>query len=297
METVVQPGISEQELYLLNRRDEEEKDRLDQQSNAIRIVRHGHVLDPKIPKQNISRVADIATGTGIWLREMMGELANEGYSSPVETVGFDISAEQFPKSSAPGNKFVVWDMTTSFPEEYHNSFDVVHIRLVILAIKAEQIKDVVKNLVELLKPGGYLQWTDISHMNGLDPIHRVDDDDMSFKSQAETVFGFLAEKGYSFDPIGDAETCLRGLPVEEAYVIDSTNESYHRPEIRGMVTEWQARTTAIVIEMMLSHNGQSKEQAKMAAEMHRKKAVEAGRRGAIFKTMIATLVARKKSEL
>lgn len=38
--------------------------RLDQQSNIIRIVRGGHVLDPSIPKGNMSKIADIATGTG-----------------------------------------------------------------------------------------------------------------------------------------------------------------------------------------------------------------------------------------
>ncbi|KAJ8064494.1 hypothetical protein OCU04_006827 [Sclerotinia nivalis] len=125
--TLVKIGTSKQELYLLSRRDEEEKDRLEEQSNAIRVIREGHVLGPRIPKQNISRIADIATGTGIWLREVAAELADAGYSSPLEMVGFDINAEQFPKSPAPENKFVLWDMTTSFPKEYHCSFDVVHV--------------------------------------------------------------------------------------------------------------------------------------------------------------------------
>lgn len=80
---------------------------------------------------------------------MAEEFANGGYKL-LETVGFDISSNQFPKNPAPENKFVLWDMTKSFPKEYHGTFDVVHIRLVVLALKVEQIKDVVENLVELL---------------------------------------------------------------------------------------------------------------------------------------------------
>lgn len=65
-------------------------------------------------------------------------------------LGFDISAEQFPRTSTPGNEFVIWDMTTTFPPEYHGTFDVVHIRFTVLALTSEQIKIVVGNLVELL---------------------------------------------------------------------------------------------------------------------------------------------------
>ncbi|TGO90728.1 hypothetical protein BPOR_0053g00190 [Botrytis porri] len=137
--TTVEVESPDQELYLLNRRDEQERDRLDRQSNAIRVARDGHVLDPRIPKQNVSRVADIATGTGIWLRELAEEFANGGYNLQ-ETIGFDISPDQFPKNPAPETKFVLWDMTKTFPKEYHGTFDVVHVRLVVLALKAEQIK-------------------------------------------------------------------------------------------------------------------------------------------------------------
>jgi hypothetical protein len=38
--------------------------RLNQQNLSANAVRGGHILDPAIPKQNISRIADIATGTG-----------------------------------------------------------------------------------------------------------------------------------------------------------------------------------------------------------------------------------------
>lgn len=85
----------------------------------------------------------------VWLRELAEEFSNGGYNL-LETVGFDISPDQFFKNAVEEDKFVLWDMTKSFPKEYHGTFDVVHIRLVVLALKAEQIKGVVENLVELL---------------------------------------------------------------------------------------------------------------------------------------------------
>jgi hypothetical protein len=37
---------------------------LNQQNAAANAVRDGHILDPAIQKENIFRIADIATGTG-----------------------------------------------------------------------------------------------------------------------------------------------------------------------------------------------------------------------------------------
>ncbi|RAL60199.1 hypothetical protein DID88_000820 [Monilinia fructigena] len=282
METIVQPEELEREQYLLIRRDEEEKDRLNYQSNYIKLIRHGHVLDPRIPKENVSRVADIAAGTGIWLREMAAELVEGGYNQPVEAVGFDISAVQFPKISPPGN-----------------NFDVVHVRLLVLAIPAEQIKHVVNNLVELLKPGGYLQWTDIPFKDGLCrrdliTIGNIDEDCLSFKSDTERMVKLVEEDGYSSDLVGLVKDLLQDLPLEDVHVTDNTNEAYLRPEIRGQTAEWQSRTMSLIKEMLLSRHGHSKEQAKIDADNYRKSILELGRRGMIFRSLISTLVARKK---
>jgi hypothetical protein len=89
----------------------------------------------------------------IWLREVTAELASYAGSKgspPLETVGFDISSDQFPAAAGPQSKFVVYDATTAFPVEYHEYFDVVHVRLVTVAVTVEQIKLMTRNLVELL---------------------------------------------------------------------------------------------------------------------------------------------------
>lgn len=78
------------------------------------------------------------------------ELTAAGNTCPLDMVGFDVSPAQFPASPLPGTRFVVWDMTKDFPEEYHNSFDLVHIRFAIFALAIEQIRGVVENLVKLI---------------------------------------------------------------------------------------------------------------------------------------------------
>ncbi|CAD6439607.1 9abfd9f2-14c5-4750-8050-f80144710643 [Sclerotinia trifoliorum] len=294
---IVETGTSKQELYLFSRRDEEEKNRLEEQSKAIRVVREGHVLDPRIPKQDVSRIADIATGTGIWLREVAAELADSGNNAPVEMVGFDISAEQFPKSPAPKNKLVLWDMTTRFPKEYHGSFDVVHVRLVVLAIKVEQIKGVVQNLVELLRPGGYLQWSDISYKTGRMITYPDDYGDLSLKPQVDMMLKYWNDQGLSLDITGDVEKALQDLPVEEVHVTDHSDACFRRPEINDVVVEWQSRAESLIMEMLSSRNGLSKEQAKMVAYAYRKKILEKAKQGVIFRVTMATLVARRNIEL
>jgi hypothetical protein len=82
--------------------------------------------------------------------DVRAEFAAAGYTSPPEIIGFDISPAQFPKNPLPGTKFVVWDMTKEFPEEYHNSFDLVQIRFAVLALAIEQIQGVVENLIQLI---------------------------------------------------------------------------------------------------------------------------------------------------
>lgn len=84
------------------------------------------------------------------MEDVRTEFAAAGIRSPLEMVAFDVSPVQFPKSSLHGTKFIVWDMNDNFPEEYHNSFDVVHIRFVDLALVVDQLKGVVENLVKLL---------------------------------------------------------------------------------------------------------------------------------------------------
>jgi ubiquinone/menaquinone biosynthesis C-methylase UbiE len=93
------------------------------------------------------RIADVATGTAIWLLDLAQTL-------PAETqfYGFDISAAQFPAlESRPSNVSLhEHNITKRFPEEYHGSFDIVAVRLITAGLRGDDWDAAVRNVSELL---------------------------------------------------------------------------------------------------------------------------------------------------
>lgn len=68
--------------------------------------------------------------------------------------GFDISDLQFSSDVPAGVgsiKLTVHDMTKRFPEQYHGKYDLVNIRLVVQALKADLVATVLSNITELLR--------------------------------------------------------------------------------------------------------------------------------------------------
>ncbi|KAI4253280.1 MAG: hypothetical protein LQ352_003777 [Teloschistes flavicans] len=149
------------ETYMLPR-DTQESQRLDAQHEYFRQISYGHLIHPSIPARQLHAVADVATGTGVWLRQLADDptVPRPVQGQESSFVGFDISRQQFPaaESLPPHVKFVVHDMVEAFPAEYHQRFDLVNVRLVSYAIKGSDLDRVVRNITQLLKPGGYLQW-------------------------------------------------------------------------------------------------------------------------------------------
>lgn len=95
----------------------------------------------------------------MFLREI-----SEQFKDPsMELHGFDISADQYPPTGKlAGNiKLHLSDAKKGFEEEFHGKFDIVNIRLLSAAMNTEKDwRDVAQNTLALLKPGGYLQWTE-----------------------------------------------------------------------------------------------------------------------------------------
>lgn len=76
-----------------------------------------------------------------------------------QLVAFDLSSAQFPPSAPDNVQFVVTNAKQPFPDAYHGSFDLVHIRALIAAMMSPEDWDVVMcNIIQLLKPGGSVQW-------------------------------------------------------------------------------------------------------------------------------------------
>ncbi|KAJ5117035.1 hypothetical protein N7456_001383 [Penicillium angulare] len=116
----------------------------------------GYLLHPSIPTGDPKlRVADVGTGTGIWLTDLSHQLP-----SGVRLDGLDISIESVPpKQWLPANvTFRQWDIHSDIPQDLVGVYDIIHISLLIFVIKNENVPAVMGRLLKLLKPGGYLQW-------------------------------------------------------------------------------------------------------------------------------------------
>lgn len=120
--------------------------------------RIGWLLHPDIKAavgSNVEvNVADVACGNGIWSIEFAAEY------SQAQIIGFDISTDLFPPSwTLPNNiRFEKQDICDPIPEQYRNHFDIIHLSLIIGGIYNKDKNMVIQHLVEMLRPGGYLQW-------------------------------------------------------------------------------------------------------------------------------------------
>jgi SAM-dependent methyltransferase len=101
-------------------------------------------------------IADIGCGTGIWSLSLSQTLPP----------GCRIEAADISLAQAPPRPW--WPSNVTFrtldifedplPEELVGRYDVVHIRLFVFVIASGNPLPLLKNLMRLLKPGGYLQW-------------------------------------------------------------------------------------------------------------------------------------------
>ena len=133
---------------MLNR-DRDESQRLDTQHSFARALAHGLLIHPSIPHSDLRSIADVGTGTGIWLRDITRETAESGKS--IQFTGFDVSAHQFPEDDTQGINFAVHNVVDPFPGQYHEAFDLVYVRFLSYAIKACGIEKAVTNIVEIIR--------------------------------------------------------------------------------------------------------------------------------------------------
>ena len=122
----------------------------------------GFDIHPSIPvPKNDCRIADIGSGTAIWL------LSVGRQHSSAQLCGVDIDITQAPpRQWLPSNiAFRSWNMYNEIPEDMLGKFDLVHCRLLVLAVKNSDPKPILETLQKLLKPGGYLQWDELNYID------------------------------------------------------------------------------------------------------------------------------------
>lgn len=140
--------------YILQR-DSPESKRLNAQHRYLVSLSGGHLIHPSIRSKGLQNVADVATGTGVWLRDVAesSTFSTQANGKTTEFMGFDISPRQFPPAEdlPPNVKFVVQDVTKPFPSEYHDKFDLVSVRLLSYVIKAMDLEKIIRNTLQIIR--------------------------------------------------------------------------------------------------------------------------------------------------
>jgi hypothetical protein len=90
---------------------------------------------------------------GHWLKALSDKCPNPSANT---FVGTDLNPKFFPKEHPAHFQFHTHNMVEPWPEKDHNRYDIVHQRLS-LPGAARSMPQAVKNLFDLVKPGGYIQ--------------------------------------------------------------------------------------------------------------------------------------------
>ncbi|KAA8627694.1 umta methyltransferase family protein [Pyrenophora tritici-repentis] len=117
----------------------------------IRLLEKAHSSTESKPL----RVADVGTGTAIWLTDLGARLPHD-----VQLDGLDVSFNAAPPASwLPRNVTLRnWDIKEPAPAELIGAYDLVHIRNFAFVLQDAEIPSILDKLIALLKPGGYIQW-------------------------------------------------------------------------------------------------------------------------------------------
>ncbi|KAI9322668.1 S-adenosyl-L-methionine-dependent methyltransferase [Dichotomocladium elegans] len=146
--------------------DAQDDDRLHIQHWALKLG-FGSNFDAPVEQtlKDGTNVLDSACGPGTWMLDMATMFPNSKF------YGTDVSS-RFPDQIKPKNsEFCVHNIMDDPPFE-KDYFGYIHQRLVIAGIKKNDWPKVIENLKLTLKPGGWIELTEISfvQMNNLGPI-------------------------------------------------------------------------------------------------------------------------------
>ncbi|THC97375.1 hypothetical protein EYZ11_003148 [Aspergillus tanneri] len=136
-------------VYLLPHHHEEIK-RLQRQHFFIKAATDDRLTTVELPTG--ARVLDSGCADGTWLADLAGTDRPD-----LELYGVDLSQAQF--RSDPRLKLREHDVRQPFPNSWgwKNRFDLVHQRLLVWGIGADEWPRVLANLTDVVKPGGVLQ--------------------------------------------------------------------------------------------------------------------------------------------
>ncbi|KAJ5911454.1 uncharacterized protein N7473_000757 [Penicillium subrubescens] len=126
-------------------------------------------IHPSIPIASSPVIADVGTGTAIWLLDVAREFPTAILD------GYDIDLSNTPPTQWLPRYLTLlhWNVFDPVPEHLVGKYDIVHLRLLILVVQNSDPVPIIQKVARLLKPGGYIQWDDLdypdTHVRKADP--------------------------------------------------------------------------------------------------------------------------------
>ncbi|EJD42189.1 S-adenosyl-L-methionine-dependent methyltransferase [Auricularia subglabra TFB-10046 SS5] len=146
----------ENSVYLLPA-DSEERRRLNLQHANLVSAAGGKLLFAPIDLKDGDRALDCATGTGVWLLDILSR-SPEG----VSFTGIDLSSHLFPDASiTPANASFLRHSILDLPESWTSTYTLIHQRLLIAALRTEEWPKVIAGYFRALQPGGWIQLCEV----------------------------------------------------------------------------------------------------------------------------------------
>jgi len=115
------------------------------------VFDYPNIVPPVVNVAHLSKVIDVATGTGAWALDFVSQpdVRDRG----VQVFACDISTAKFPQANKPDVDRIIFfqqDVTKPFPDEMLGTFDLVHMTCMGLALTVPGWKSALQNLRDLL---------------------------------------------------------------------------------------------------------------------------------------------------
>ncbi|GIJ84793.1 hypothetical protein Asppvi_003644 [Aspergillus pseudoviridinutans] len=131
--------------------------------DTLQFNLHQSIQLPKSDSTPI-RIADLATGTGIWLLDLLRDPVVTQYTS-IRLDGFDIDLTNAPPPEWLPSPITLRQLNIfdNIPSYLRGKYDVVHLRLLVLVVQNSDPLPIIHKVHQMLKPGGYIQWDDLNY--------------------------------------------------------------------------------------------------------------------------------------
>jgi len=144
-------------------RQNDEYGRLRRQHLLHKTVMNDKLIRVPLPHDSRSlKILDSGTGDGLWMLDASDEYPNATF------VGTDLFAkhfEQIQNLMPPNISFKVQNLLDDWPTEDDRAYDLVHQRYCLAQFTEEKDNEITKNMWNLVKPGGYIQFVEADMMS------------------------------------------------------------------------------------------------------------------------------------